>query len=267
MNSDSDPTQPGSPSIEHIEHLLRSIQPLPSPRLYRLLASAPWQKRSVLVRAPKWAVGILLIGCILLASFLISAPLRAVARTWVQYFLPDRQDSMQVSLGDLSPPELSQVASAENFPFSVEQASRRAGFSVRLPDALLPGMSLVGARVEDHTASVVLLFTGAGYNLFLSQRPLDAGAEYFSIGSSAVVEEVWIAGIRGEYVSGGWVKQSGSPPTQSANSQDLHVQWDGLLPQHTLRWQSAGYAFQLRSTGSESPQKTDLIALAEALIR
>jgi hypothetical protein len=265
MNSDPNPTQPGSPSEEQIENILRSIQPKPSPRLYQRLLHAPWQKKPAL--AQKWAVGILLLGCILVASFLISAPLRAKAHTWILYFLLDRQDSMQVSLGDLSPQELSLYASPENFPYTIEQASQQASYSVLLPDAMLPGISLVGARYENRTATVVLLFSGAGYNLFLSQRPIDAGQEYFSIGTSAVVEEVWIAGIRGEYVSGGWVKQPGPPGTQPASTQYVQVQWDASLPQHTLRWQSDGYAYQLRSTGSESPQKSELIAMAEALIK
>ena len=267
MISDSNPINNDSPSAEQVENLLRSIQPKPSSRLYHRLAKSPWQPKPSLFKSQKWGVAILLLACFLVATIMISPPLRAMARNWIMYFLPDRRDSIQISLGDLGPQELYQYAAPENFPDSIDQVSKRAGFSVRLPATLLPEMSLVGARYEENSATVVLLYKGAGYNLFLSERPIDVGQEYFTIGASAVVEEVSIDGIRGEYVSGGWIKQPVLTTSLPDTTQDLPVQWDASLPQHTLRWQAEGYAYQLRSTGSLSPEKSDLIVLAEALIK
>ncbi len=267
MISDSNPRKNDLPSDEQIENLLRSIQPKPSSRLYQRLAKPPWQSKPGLLKSGQWRFAVLLLACLLVTSLMISPPLRAMARNWITYFLPDRRDSIQVSLGDLGPQELFQYAAPENFPDTIEQASHRAGFTVRLPGTLLPKMSFVGARYEENSSTVVLLYKGAGYNLFLSERPIDAGQEYFTIGASAVVEEVSIDGIRGEYVSGGWVKQSDLTTALPDTTQNLPVQWDTSLPQHTLRWQLEGFAYQLRSTGSLSPQKSELITLAEALIK
>ena len=54
-------------------------------------------------------------------------------------------------------------------------------------------------------------------------------------------------------------QQSRVPPTE------LHVEWDETLPQYTLRWQVRTFAYQLRSTGIASPQKDELITLAQTI--
>jgi len=126
-------------------------------------------------------------------------------------------------------------------------------------------MQLVGGRYEIKTLTTVLLYQGAGYNLFLSQRPIEAGQEYFSIGASAIVESISFGDIQGEYVAGGWVKRSGLPSTEPVPPTELHIQWDETLPQYTLRWQVHDFAYQLRSTGITGPQKDELITLAQTI--
>jgi hypothetical protein len=253
------------PPPEYIENLLRQLQPKPSPRLYKRLDNAPWQPRSGLHLLRRWGFAMTLLGCLILACFLLSPPLRAMARNWMLYFLPDNQDQIELSIEQLDPQELYQYATPGNFPYSVEQVSILAGYRVSLPAALLPGMVLIGGRYESATQTTVLLYQGAGYNLFLSQRPIKAGQEYFSIGASAVVEPVVIGDIQGEYVAGGWVKLSSIPTAEQSAPNELRVEWDETLPQYTLRWQYQDFAYQLRSTGISSPHKSDLITLVEAI--
>lgn len=205
----------------------------------------------------------LAILCLFMVAWVISPPLRTMAHNWILYFWPDKQDQIQVPLTDINPQELFQYASPENFPYSISQVSHLAGFPVKQPTPTLPGMELVGGRYEAATKTVVLLYQGAGYNLFLSQRPIEAGQEYFSIGASAEVQEVSIGAISGEYVTGGWVNLSGTSVIEPTVSEDLQVVWDTNLPQYTLRWQYQDYAYQLRSTGSHGPQMLELIALAQ----
>jgi hypothetical protein len=265
MTHNFDPMKPKSPSQEEMEFLLKQMKPNPSPRLYKRLERAPWYRNSSSVVIPRWGFAFLALSCLIFVVFIISPPLRAMARNWIQYFLPDNQDQMFVSIDQLTPRELFHYASHENFPYSIDQITSIADYQVSQPASLLPGMELIGARYESATQTVVLLYQGAGYNLFLSQRPIEAGQKYFSIGASAVVEEVNIGHIRAEYVAGGWANQQSLPAVEASTPTELWIEWDSTLPQYTLRWQSQGSTYQLRSTGSASPQKDELIALAQTI--
>ena len=265
MTQESTQNKSGVPSIEKIEELLSEVQPKPSPEFHTRMMKAPWRNPRINFYMRRWNYSFLVVLVVFLFSLLIFPSLRANARNWVLYFLPGRQDQMQLSIDDLNPQELFKYASPDNFPLTVTQASAMAGFHVKLPDKLLPGIELVGARYESNTESVVLLYQGAGYNLFMSQRLIAAGLEYFSIGASAEVEAVHIGEIQAEYVAGGWVNLPMISGNETSSPEDLNVVWDPMLLQYTLRWQSDGFAYQLRSTGSSGPQKFDLITLAESI--
>ena len=252
-------------SPEYIENLLRQLQPRPSPRFYLRIKKAPWQSRSTAWLLRRFGLAAAALGMILILGLLLSPPLRTLARQWILFFLPDAQDQMELSIEQLDAQELYHYATPENFPYSVVQLSDLAGYPVSQPALLLPGMQLVGGRYELETLTTVLLYQGAGYNLFLSQRPIEAGQEYFSIGASAIVESVSVGDIQGEYVAGGWVKRSGLPSTEPDSTTELYIQWDKALPQYTLRWQIQDFAYQLRSTGITSPQKDELITLAQTI--
>jgi hypothetical protein len=253
------------PTHEDIENLIRQLQPTPSERFYQRLENAPWRQKSGSLLLHRWGFAMALVSIIILAGILISPPLRAMARNWIKYFLPGNQDQLELIIDQLDHQQLYQYASPDNFPYSVEQIIKQAGFHVSQPASLLPGMELIGCRYEAVTQTTVILYRGAGYNLFLSQRPIDAGQEYFSIGASALVEPVSIGENQGEYVSGGWVNQSSYPTSEPKPPSEFYVHWDSSLPQHTLRWQVQGFSYQLRSTGSSSPQKADLIFLAQGI--
>lgn len=265
MTSESNQDESRAPSPEHIENLLRQLQPSPSPRFYLRLKKAPWQPRPSSLFLHRFGLVTAVLVLIFTLGILISPPLRAMARQWILFFLPDEQDQMELSIEQLDTQELYNYATPENFPYSAEQLSHLAGYLVSQPAELLPGMQLVGGRYETATQTTVLLFQGAGYNLFLSQRPVEAGQEYFSIGASAVVESVRFGDIQGEYVTGGWVNQSGLPSAEPNAPTELRIQWDETLPQHTLRWRVLDFAYQLRSTGAASPQKDELITLAQTI--
>jgi len=253
------------PANEEIENLIRQLRPMPSKGFYQRMENAPWRKSSKYSWYKQWGFAVALVSIVILVGLMMFPPFRAMARNWISYFLPGTQDHLELSVDQLDHQQLFQYASPDNFPYSVEQITSLAGFKVSQPESLLPGMELIGCRYEAGTQTIIMLYQGAGYNLFLSQRPIDAGQEYFSIGASALVESVWIGEIQGEYVSGGWISQSIQPAPETKQPAELLVQWDNSLPQHTLRWQFQNYAYQLRSTGSTSPQKADLIALAAGI--
>ena len=265
MISAPDPHNTHNRSNKSIEEMLGDLHPHPSPRFYKRISSSPWQNRMSSRRRRQWSLAALILIFTSISVLLLSPPLRTLARNWILYFLPGRQDQIEVSVDDLSPSELFQYASPYNFPFTVAQVSRLAGYPLTQPISLIQGMKLVGARYEQTSQVVVMLYQGSGYNLFLSQRPLDTRQEYFSIGTSAKVEIVTIGEVYGEYVAGGWVNISSTPVAASTAEADLQAIWDATLPQHTLRWQYNGIAYQLRSTGEHSLEKEELIALAQTI--
>jgi hypothetical protein len=253
------------PAHEDIENLIRQLRPTPSKRFYQRLESAPWRQKSGSLLLRRWGFAMALVSILILSGILISPPLRAMARNWIKYFLPGNQDQLELTIDQLDHQQLYQYASPDNFPYSVDQIIKLVDFPVSQPASLLPGMELIGCKYEAVTRTTVMLYRGAGYNLFLSQRPIDAGQEYFSIGASALVEPVSIGETQGEYVAGGWLNQSSYPISEMKPASELLVHWDSSLPQHTLRWQVQGFSYQLRSTGSSSPQKADLILLAQGI--
>lgn len=265
MIGEQKPENSPEPADEKLENLIRQLRPMPSKEFYQRLENAPWRKRSRHAWYRRWGFAVTLVCFVILAGLMVIPPFRAMARNWINYFLPGTQDQLELSIDQLDHQQLFQYASPDNFPNSVDQIASLAGFTVSQPKSLPPGMELIGCRYESGTQTIVMLYRGAGYNLFLSQRPIAAGQEYFTIGASALVEPIWIGEIQGEYVSGGWISQSNQTSPETQASAELHVHWDNSLPQHTLRWQFQDFAYQLRSTGSTSPGKADLIALAAGI--
>lgn len=262
MTAEHDNQKSRTPAIKEIENLILQLRPTPSNRFYQCIEKAPWLNKSRVVWYRRWGYAVTLVSLVILVGISLAPPLRAMARDWIKYFLPGTQDQLELTIDQLDHQQLYQYASPDNFPHSVEQINNLADFPVSLPESLLPGLQFIGCRYEAGTQTTVMLYQGAGYNLFLSQRPSDAGQEYFRIGASALVEPVHIGEIQGEYVSGGWVPQSLIESPEMKPQDDLNIQWDNSLPQHTLRWQLQGFSYQLRATGSFSPLKTDLITLA-----
>ncbi len=265
MTSESNQDESRTASPEYIENLLRQLQPTPSSRFYLRMKKAPWQSRPSLLRIRRFGLATAALVMLFMLGILLSPPLRARARQWILYFLPDAQDQMELSIEQLDAQALYHYATPENFPHSIDQLAQLAGYNISQPASLLPGMQLIGGRYEGETQTSVLLYQGAGYNLFLSQRPVIAGQEFFSIGASAFVESVSVGDIQGEYVAGGWVKRSESLSAEPDSPTELHLQWDKTLPQYTLRWQVHDIAYQLRSTGIDGPQKDELLTLAQTI--
>jgi len=260
--TDTDTSHLSNSTPDYPEGLLSAFHPRPSPGFYKRIQRTPWQRSYQHHLLLKWVISLTIMVAVVIVGFTISPPLQAIARQLFSFFIPDTQDTLEVSIEGITPLELFQYASAENFSLSIEQAEQQAEFSIRQPESLLPGLELIGTRYEPDLHVVILLYQGAGYNLFLSQRSLSDQPEYFSIGASAQVEIVQIGTFQGEYVAGGWVAVPGTQLSDIDSQSTIQAVWDPTLPQFTLRWQSEGFAFELRSSGTNSPQKADLISLA-----
>jgi hypothetical protein len=259
------------PRPECPEMLLARFQPLPSSHFYQRMSNAPWMKdkstRSLWSLRPRLALGFLaLLVILLLVSLLAFQPIQAIARQVMFYFIVEPKDELTIQV-TLSPThDLNNYMSVENFPLTLSQAQAQAGFTLKQLTNLSSGPQLIGANYDPEIQAVTQLYEGKGYNLLLIQRPLADGDEFFSIGASAQVEIVQIGDTEAEYVAGGWKANLDEQSTSASGTQvNLGASWDSSLPQYTLRWKSGAFAFELRSSGSQAPQKSDLIALAEGL--
>ena len=266
------------PDEKQIEALLRSFKAHPTARFSIRMKQAPWQINSS--RAPIssphpiksttkliWIMGILLLVVLLFGVSFIPS-IQAVARQIFFHFIPAPSDQLKIQITLSQPGDLLLFSEASNFPLSIAEAQQLAGFETKEIGRLPEGLTLIGSRYERGYVAVIILYQAEDYRLFLTQRPLGRGQDVFSIGSSAQVKLVAIGDAQGELVQGGW--QAISTPISPKNvSSDkplsIEAVWVDSLPQYTLRWQSDGYIYEIRTIGIGSPSESDLITMANEL--
>ena len=263
------------PDEEQIAQLLGQMRPQPSANFQHRMQSAPWfagaQHKPIspwlqFIHHYRMAVTIIILA-LAMASLLTISPLQGIARQVWDFFMPGQEDELTVHVAVTTPAEIYNFATVENFPLSIQEAEQQAGFSIRQPEELPPGAILVGARYEADYQAVIQLYQGERYNLFLCQRNLAGGQDYFNVGASAQIQELTIWTIPAEYVEGGWVVTGTLQTTPQADAIQVTLQavWDPDLEQYTLRWQDDGYAFELRSTGIHAPKLDELVAIARSM--
>ena len=270
--------EPTAPEITDIEKLLGRFQPKPGPRFYKLMLDAPWKKTPHPLKhgffRPMNASQRLVLGSLVfllfitILGFTLYPPLRGIAHQIMYSFIPAPEDQLELQVTLDSPGDLYGFANPENFPLDIAAARTQAGFPVSQITSLPTGLSFKGARYDADSNATILLYQGKDYKLFLTQRPVGNGQDVFSIGASALVETVMVGNVRAEYVMGGWKvtseEQAEVTPVPGAVI-NLSAVWDPTLPQYTLRWQSGGFVYELRSIGVGSPAKSQLVSLANGL--
>ncbi len=266
-----------TPDEQEIEGLLRRFKPRPSHNFYEKMKRAPWQTP---IAAPKFpfntswlpnrmlAIGlVILLVVVLVGAALVIPPVRGVARQIIFSFLNSPSSQVEVQVTLTSPGDLFDYSNPSNFPLSLPDAQAQAGFQVLQISPLPAWLELIGARFDANYHAVILLYQAKQSSLFLTQRPLGAGQDVFSIGSEAKVEVVKIGNVQGEFVRGGWKAISSQPATSGQTPVQVNISaiWDAGLPQSTLRWQAGNMAFELRSLGENGPSQSDLILWANEL--
>jgi len=265
--------------VEHqIEKMLGEIKPQPTARLSNIMAEAPWVQSVPAEKiryfrswkaARKYVWGtVAFILMLLVVSVLFIPSFRAVARQIIYSFIFEPSNQLEVQVTLTNPDDLYNFTDPHNFPLSVQDAQVKAGFKVKQVSSLPDSLRLVGARFDPKYNSVTILYEGKDNQLFLTQRPLSHGADVFSVGSDAQVKLVMIGDIQGEFVIGGWKAISTeriSPDSTPVSTVNISAVWDDNLPQSTLRWQTDGNVFELRSLGEGGYSESELIYLANGL--
>jgi hypothetical protein len=255
------------PSEEEIEALLSQIKPRPGRRFYQIMQRSPWEKpgfRFPDQLARSLAVTAFIVIVILGVTFTIPS-VQAAARQLMHYFIPSNSD--QVTVQAPLPLPGSQVNTY--YALSLDEAQNKAGYPLKTIAVLPDNLAFSGAHFDPSLKAAALRYTNGTDTLVFSQHPLGNNiTEYFSIGASATVEPVQVRGVQGEFVSGSWRLESSQPAIQETSfpgtEANLGLYWDASLPQHILRWQENGMAFELLCTG-ETIGKTKLIEIADSI--
>jgi hypothetical protein len=261
-----------------IKQLLSGFKPQPTTRFNARMRSAPWQNRDLSrpsIQAKNWALrwksawvlaALIIVIAFLTLSFLPSV--RVAADQFIHFFLPAASDRLEVQVTPANTPDAMDFSNPSNFLLNMDEVSQQAGFTVIEIPSSPAAPTFIGARYEAEYNAVLLLYKGADYDLLLTQRLLGNSQDVFSIGSNAHVEFVNVGDVQAEYVVGGWSAVSTEVPTGNptpSSTVQITALWDDSLPQFTLRWQVAGFAYELRSNGVNSPSQSQLISWANEL--
>jgi hypothetical protein len=268
---------PDGPSINQIEEMLNHFSPQPTTRFYRKMQNAPWlqttssRKELYLSIRPArkliWATIISLL-IVVLISVTFFPSLRVIARQIIYSFISGPSDQLNIEVTLSNPGDLYNFTAPENFPLRINDVRQQAGFFVKEITSTSGDLKLVGARLDPSYNAAIILYQGDNYKLFLTQRPVGNNVDVFSIGPSAQVNLVKIGDAQGEFVVGGWKAistQNVPDPLNPGTQTNINAIWDNDLPQSTLRWQTNGYVYEIRTIGEGSPSQSVLITIANEL--
>lgn len=261
-----------------IEQLLSAFKPQPTPRLNARMSSAPWftqdhsrsgteAKTWTHRMTPTLAIAVIILVLVIITLGFIPS-VRVAADQFIHFFLPAASDRLEVQVTPANPLVTLDFSNPSNFPLNIREVQQQAGFLVKEIPFSTAAPAFIGARYEPELNAALLLYQGKNYTLLLTQRPLGNSQDVFSIGSNAHVEFVKVGDIQAEYVVGGWTAVSTQTPSGTPSSSGgVHISavWDDTLPQATLRWQEAGYAYELRTNGVNMPSQSQLINLSNEL--
>lgn len=144
---------------------------------------------------------------------------------------------------------------------TLEEIQARVDFPILQPTLLPDGFEFDHALYDQDNNVVTLMYEyGGNVNnaIGLKIEPIsDLGTCYLCrlVGSSALIHEVTINGVKGEYVEGVWTLEDGEVIWKSYSEHRL---------MKTLIWQADGMIFNLSYFG-DSLLKDDLVVIAESI--
>jgi hypothetical protein len=267
---------PNSIGEDKITDLLRGFQPIPSDRFYKRMVSAPWLRTGIIKWFQKFPlkrsyapfVLSLLFLFVFFGGIVFAPTIKTFANQIMYYFRQEAEDEIDVIVTVPPYDNPNTYGSPDFFSSSISTVEKMTGYPIKQIQSNRWGLTLSGAHFDPGSQAVFSHYQGDNFYLILSQREINTTGEIFSIGASADVESVIVQGELGEFVTGGWVIPSSDQTLQTEEpgaQVNINIYWDPNLNQSTLRWQVNGMAYEIRSSGENSPQKEELIAIAEQL--
>lgn len=198
----------------------------------------------------------------------------AWAKNFIRFFLPTKDQiaiptQNSVNLVEITPgvmqPTLTPASSwkpafaetcGELFAprCSVEQIQQLVSFQVKSIAVVPAGLQFIGATGGPEGVTLIYQRNDPYSIISLTQSPmLTEENQTVLVGSSAVVEEILINSVDGEYVKGGYFHLGG----------DTETHWDPSAELQSLRWEENGILYTITLTGSNdfTPQMLDKIGL------
>ncbi len=232
---------------------------LPTQKRSRLVER--FNRRTVYQQVAWGTLAILLVGII----FLATPQGRVWAKEFLQFFIRTQTDNLPVQTWQLTPVPtlapgvaLSDPANILDAKLSVRQVAEQSGFDVKEPAWLPQQLALVGATYDPPRSLVRIFYRLAESNGLVLKEEFytspDACSLCNEVGASASVEPVQVGDTSGEYVQGVWKLTDQGPVWEN----DPYLQ--------TLRWQTAGVAYELQYMGPpDAITKVDLVNIANSL--
>jgi hypothetical protein len=211
---------------------------------------------SLSARAVRVVLAVCLVGLVVLTT-----PLgRVWAQEFIQFFTRLNTDTLPVQSWQLTPqptlaPDPANILEAK---LSVKQVAELSGLDVNEPAWLPQRLTLVGATYDSPRSLVRIFYRLAESNGLVLKEEFysspDACSLCEEVGASASVEHVQVEDTSGEYVQGVWKLTDQGPVWEN----DPYLQ--------TLRWQTAGVAYELQYMGPpDAITKADLVNIANSL--
>jgi hypothetical protein len=236
-----------NPDEKQIEQLLENSSLTPGARLDRRLTNAPWTPQAV---ARRRFVNAAVFAVLTLVVLLAVTPQgRAFAQNIFRYFTRTEGDTRPVPTVALADPNKPAPTSlpVKRLPFeetcgdlftprcTVNQIRSMVDFQISGLEATPDQVDFVGATGGPE--QVTLVYAGEGLNgmLMLSEQPANPNSQQLQVAASATIETVFVGGVTGEYVQGGWF---------SLDTDD-DISWNPDPTVQTLRWEANGILYTM----------------------
>jgi hypothetical protein len=221
-------------------------------------------------------IAAILLGLILAGGFWGASPsLRALAQTVIELFERGSSDSQpsSVFVGP-EPPE------PENpYPLSMDEVIAKTAFNLRVPTFIPERYQFEGARSLIGGSGVELFYNcEPPYSVIITEIATSDPFTPTEVGASAVIEDVPIRDVIGQYVRGAWrtevdralLPTPGGEPVDAREIPATRV-WSNEENWHQLFWYEDGISFMVITgggiLGNDTPNpcaltKEDFVALA-----
>ncbi len=229
-----------------LETLFRRARTHPGKRFYKRMAQAPWAVEPSYMPAHKrrrsFALAVVGIAGVLL--FVLAVPLRSLAQQALDFIFRGESDTVSSPVfvePTAITPVLQDLA-------DLQRVSQVAGFQVRFPIYLPESLQITVVNV--YARSVLITYSNEDITLLFLQQS-DATASLY-VGVTAEVEVVFVDGVAGKFVRGGWAQT------------ERGLIWDNSLNGSHLFWEKDGVRYSLTAVSGELSLKT-LLMIANSL--
>lgn len=276
-----------TPIISNMETLLENLPPNASPRLEKLLSSAPWTPRGVKRRQ---TLAVFYLAIFLLIAFIGLTPQgRAFAQNVIEFFTTTDQDSLPLSeeelaqfytpeqpraltLVDVTPisqssEHCSNPEDAKTYECEIKRVESELEVDLKEFSTVPPNHIFSGVWFHPNTLSasadvyvVGITYQGQGKYLLLHQGNGDFPPDSdWDKALQSAVQHVRIGEFEGEYVNGSFGLRNG----------DDKLTWDSSGADQRIRWREGDKWFEITALGGPGTSgyldKEALISLASSM--